>query len=298
MGRTLVARLARMGAEGVGLLVVLLWTTNALAAYSCSVAVTSISVFFNPSGTTVSTSGSWTISCTKAAGDSASMPWSLSAGDGLHFQNPNRRVQLSGSYYAYNLYTSSPFGGNNRWSTNPPASRVFSGNLGFGAALFATTSGTYYMEIQAPQAAGPAGTYTDSLGALLTYGPSSLTTPASFNVSVNTQPSCTIAAPANLLFNYTSFQGTAATPSVNFTVNCTTGLPYTIALDSVGPITDNAVNLTYTLGLSAASGTGGGIDQIYQVNGSMAAGQSGTCGAAFCTNAAATNKTRTITITY
>jgi hypothetical protein len=42
-------------------------------------------------------------------------------------------------------------------------------------------------------------------------------------------------------------------------------------------VTDDAVNLAYTLGLSATTGTGSGVDQAYSVTGTMALGQAGTC---------------------
>jgi hypothetical protein len=63
-------------------------------------------------------------------------------------------------------------------------------------------------------------------------------------------------------------------------------------------VTDDAVNLAYTLGLSATTGTGSGVDQAYSVSGSMALGQAGTCLTAACTNAAATNKVRTLYVVY
>jgi len=274
------------------------WPALALAAYSCSVTVSSISAFYNPVGSTLVTSAGFTISCTRTLGDPTSMAWTLWADNGVNAQGNSRRVQFSGSYYLYDLFTSPGVNPNTQWKTGPNL-REFSGNLVFGAAsTFATTSGVYYLEAVAPQTVGPAGTYTDSLVATLTYGPTSATAVAGFAINLTTLTSCTLTPPTNLTFNYTSFQGAAATPSANYTVNCTTGLPYTMALDNVGPITDNAVNLTYTLGLSAAGGTGTGATQTFSVNGNMAAGQAGSCGAALCTNAAATNKTRTITVTY
>jgi spore coat protein U-like protein len=274
------------------------WPALAHAAYSCTVTVGSISTFYNPVGSTLVTSAGFTISCTRTAGDPSSMAWTLWADTGANPQGNNRRVQLTGSYYLYNLYTSSSLNANTQWLSGPNQ-REFSGNLNFtGGSLFATTNGVYFLEVAAPQTVGPAGLYTDNLTATLTYGPTSQVAVGAFSINLTSITSCTLTPPTNLVFNYTSFQGAAATPSANFTVNCTTGLPYTMALDNVGPITDNAVNLTYTLGLSAAGGTGTGATQTFTVNGNMAAGQPGTCGAALCTNAAATNKTRTITVTY
>jgi hypothetical protein len=132
------------------------------------------------------------------------------------------------------------------------------------------------------------------------------TAAGTFNVVINLTSKCEInstnaatgAVINNVVFNYTAFQTTAATSTGGgFNVRCTNSLPYTLALSNSG-VTDDAVNLAYTLALSAAAGTGNGIDQAFTVNGTMAAGQAGTCATATCTNTAATNKTKTLTITY
>lgn len=119
-----------------------------------------------------------------------------------------------------------------------------------------------------------------------------------FNVNITLTSACQIStAPSAITLTYTAFQGTAATGSTPFGVKCTNTLPYTMALDS-GATTDNAVNLAYTTTLSAASGTGTGIEQSYSVTATIASGQAGTCATTSCTNAAATNKQRTLTVTY
>jgi hypothetical protein len=58
------------------------------------------------------------------------------------------------------------------------------------------------------------------------------------------------------------------------------------------------VNLSYTLGLSAAGGTGSGVAQAFNVTGTMGANQSGTCATASCTNAASTNAVQTLILNY
>lgn len=126
-----------------------------------------------------------------------------------------------------------------------------------------------------------------------------------FNVSITLTSKCEInstaastgAVVSDIALAYTSFQTTAATGSTSFNVRCTNSLPYTLALDAT-TVTDQALNLDYSLSLSSAGGTGNGTDQAYTVNASMAGGQSGTCATTTCTNAASTNKQRTLTITY
>jgi hypothetical protein len=87
-------------------------------------------------------------------------------------------------------------------------------------------------------------------------------------------------------------------------MKCTNTMPYKIGFTNTATpattdaVTDDAVNLAYTLGLSATTGTGSGVDQAYTVTGTMAAAQAGTCLTATCTNTAATNKTRTIYVVY
>jgi len=144
------------------------------------------------------------------------------------------------------------------------------------------------------------------LASLLTAPAHAATASGTFDVVINLTSKCEInstnastgAVINNVVFNYTSFQTAAATSTGGgFNVRCTNSLPYTLALNNSG-VTDDAVNLAYTLSLSAASGTGNGSDQAFTVNGSMAAGQAGTCATGTCTNTAATNKTKTLTITY
>jgi hypothetical protein len=136
---------------------------------------------------------------------------------------------------------------------------------------------------------------------LVVMMPSALaaTATGTFNVVINLTGVCQLNTINDLTFNYTSFQVPSATPTSTFNVKCTNLLPYTVALDSTS-ITDNAVNLAYTLALSAGGGTGNGGNQSFTVNGTMAGGQSGDCATlgGVCTNATATNKTRTLTVTY
>jgi spore coat protein U-like protein len=112
-------------------------------------------------------------------------------------------------------------------------------------------------------------------------------------VKVTLTSACTLTtAPTDVIFTYTSFQGTAATASTTYGVQCTNTLPYTMALDTTA--TNTVAGLTYALALSAASGTGNGAAQSYTINGTMASGQGGTCALGSCTGTEA----RVLTITY
>lgn len=122
-----------------------------------------------------------------------------------------------------------------------------------------------------------------------------------FDVDITLNTACQMStAPTNVSFTYTAFAASAVSSTGgDFGVQCTSNLTYTLALDSTS-VTDDATNLAYTLALSSASGTGNGAAQNYTIAGSMASGQAGSCAAsgASCTNLAATNKTRTLTVTY
>jgi spore coat protein U-like protein len=136
------------------------------------------------------------------------------------------------------------------------------------------------------------------------------TASGTFNVNVTLTSVCSLSAITAVDFAYTSFQGGVANATNGgYTVSCTNSLPYTFGLQAgtgaLTPpgsgtinVTDNAVNLAYTLGLNAAGGTGNGAAQSYNITGTMAAGQGGTCAAASCTNAAATNRTHTLIVNY
>ncbi len=134
-------------------------------------------------------------------------------------------------------------------------------------------------------------------------------TSGTFNVNVTLTSSCTLAAVTDLAFAYTSLQpGVSNATGGGFSVSCTNTLPYTFGLFSGTPgtppgaatisVLDNAVNLNYSLGLSAAGATGNGAAQPFSVTGTMAPAQAGTCATASCTNAAATNKTHTLIVNY
>jgi len=109
---------------------------------------------------------------------------------------------------------------------------------------------------------------------------------------VLTSNTCQITTPpGNINFTYTSFQNTAATSGTTFASRCTTGLPYTMALDATS---GNLLGLTYTLSLPVAAATGTGVDQTFNIDGSIAASQSGVCTTATCVD----TQSRTLTISY
>src|SRR5258708_26813365 len=94
-------------------------------------------------------------------------------------------------------------------------------------------------------------------------------TSGTFTVNITLTSVCTLSAIANVAFAYTSFQvGAQPATGGNFTVTCTSTLPYTFGLQAgngaavppgtatLAPITDNSGgNLAYPLRLAAAGCT-------------------------------------------
>lgn len=133
-------------------------------------------------------------------------------------------------------------------------------------------------------------------------------TSATFNVDITLTSTCTVSAITNVAFAYTSFGALANSTGGGFTVTCTNTLPYTFGLQTgtgapTPPgnasinVTDDAVNLAYTLNAPAGA-TGDATAQGHTISGTMAAGQSGDCAGATCSNAAATNRTHTLIVNW
>jgi len=266
------------------------WETQ--AAVTCSVSVTSISTNYVPTAPTETVvTGSYTVSCTRLASDANTFNWELGADNGQQPSGQTNRVVLNGAFYSYELFRSSNHSQPNRWRDNN-AGRI-SGTANFGASLTASQNGAFDLLLTALQPVQAAGTYTDLVTATLrNAATTAMLSQTTFNVSVNTTATCSLSSPpGSVNFAYTSFQPGAAAASTSFGVTCTTALPYTMALDATA---GTLVGLSYSLALSQTGGTGTGAAQTYSINGSIAAGQVGTCASASCS----ASQTRTLTITY
>ncbi|MDO8778785.1 MAG: hypothetical protein Q7K57_60715 [Burkholderiaceae bacterium] len=127
---------------------------------------------------------------------------------------------------------------------------------------------------------------------------------ASVTVTINLTSKCVFGTVAPVVFNYTSFGAAATATGGTFNMKCTNTMPYKLGFTNAptpaasDSVTDDAVDLAYTLNLSATTGAGSGVDQAYTVTGSMAPGQAGTCLTGSCTNAGAINKVRTLYVVY
>ena len=273
-------------------LALLLAAMNATAAVTCNVTVTAITVVYDPTSATQNvTTGSYTISCTRASGDPNTFAWQLGVDNGLAPRGGGgNRVTLGKATYNYDTYRTSPYSAGTLWGDT--ATTRFTGTLNFGASLTASTTGSFDIVMAGGQKPQPAGTYTDTVTATLRDGAGVAINTTTFNVTVLTISTCQLSVPpGDVSMTYTSFQAGAASGSSSFGVRCTTGVPYTMALDATS---GTVLGLTYTLALSASSGSGIGETQTYNINGSIAANQGGTCGTGVCTG----SQSRTLTITW
>ena len=155
-------------------------------------------------------------------------------------------------------------------------------------------TGTYCFRIPGSQTtAVPSPSYSDTVTISVRANNSAglLLGQDTFNLGTSVNAACDFPlSPTLMTINYTSF-GPAQPGTSNFQLRCTNTTTYTMALDATS---GTALGLNYSVAVSAPSGTGSGVAQPYTVDGSVAAGQSGTCNTTLCT----TTQTRVLTITY
>jgi len=117
-------------------------------------------------------------------------------------------------------------------------------------------------------------------------------------VSVTLNTSCSIGTPTALTTTYTANQAGAAVWSGGaYSVTCTNGVVYTMAIGGTSGTTGTLLGLNYSLALSSAGSTGTGSAQNYSVIGTMAGSQTGSCGSATC-NASSAAGDHTVVVTY
>ena len=145
------------------------------AAVTCTVSVTPVTVVYDPTSAVQNeTTGSYTISCARAAGDPNTFAWQLGVDDGLQPGAGTNRVQLTpGQRYFYDTYRTL----GNLWSDTAPTR--FTGTLSFGAS--------FLIVMPASQTAQPAGTYTDTVTATLRDGAGTAINTTTFGVTVLTR---------------------------------------------------------------------------------------------------------------
>lgn len=291
----------------LGLLVLLSFFHVSQAAVFCSVTSPGFSTAYVTANTATNvTATSFSVTCTKdAVGRRATstVSYQVTAGNGLNASGTQNRAVKAGAFINYTV------------STVPTCATAWKGTTvlptiaaSFVMAMNTTVTNTYTFYGCIPPlqvATAPVGNYTDTVtmaiaraggggGGRVTY------TSGSFPVTIVAPSTCTLTTPpTNLAFSYTAFRPTAALTSATYGVTCSTLLPYTMSLDTtIGVVTGLnytlALNTLATGGASPLASVGTGVAQSFFINGSMAAGQAGTCNTATCTGA----QVRTLTITY
>lgn len=270
------------------LFVLLLAAAGAQAAITCSVASGGFAAAYDPANPATNiTQTNFTVTCTRGlAGDPTSVNYSIAVDNGLYANGVNNRAAYLANRIRYDVYRDSSC--TSKWK----GTTTISGTITFVGTGTVTQQGNYWGCITAAQTGLAAGIYTDSVAVTMTYGPApSLVAVTSFGVSIGTPATCSVSAPpGDIVFDYLAL-GPAVNPSTTFGVTCTYALPYTMALDVAGA---TVVGLAYTLALSSPGSVGTGSQQTYSINGSMAAGQPGTCAAGTCSG----SRVHAVTISY
>jgi spore coat protein U-like protein len=289
-------------------LAVTLFCVAPLAAEAAICNITSVSaintVYDETIGSDSVTTGSWSMICTREASDAAAtFNWSVGANNGTHAAGAQPRAAFFFFFFLnYEPYriVGGPYNAANRWADACGGTPTrFTGTLTWtgGTGSTVTVTRPFDLRIQAGQ--NPLNApYTDTITLTPRAACPSVTalgSTGSMSVTIYASSRCAISVPpGNVNFTYTSFQGTASNASTTYGVSCTNGLPYTMRLDGAGPpFSYSLLGLTYTLALPA-SATGTGLTQTHTINGSIAAGQSGTCATAVCNG----TQTRTLTISW
>ena len=275
-------------------LILFFTTSHAQAVITCTGPVSSgFSTAYTPTGVVPNTTqGTVTFSCTRSAvGDPTSVI--LASSSGLNPTGTIARAQLGANFIQYDGYKDSAC--SSLW-TNPTIANSIPVTL-LPVTISQPVTVSFWGCITLSGQVVPAGTYTDSvqMGVFSTIG-APLSPQPFFSVSILNPAVCSITSIQNIAFGtYVAFQITAlVSPVANAVVNCTSKLPYTMALDTTSGV---VIGLNYSLATSWTAGSqlrGTGPGQTYTITGTMPSGQAGTCSTSSCSG----SDTRTLTITY
>ena len=277
----MIRALFRLAAAGA----LALLSNAAFAAITCNITSPGVTLAYPANSAPVIAQTSFTVTCVRSLStDPTSISYSVTVNNGLNPNGINNRAFSGTNALKYDVYKDSTC--STTWKGSQSISDSITTLSGFTPSSKTTPFWGCVVTAQSPAA----GTYTDTVTMTLSYGTS--TAANTFTVSIATPASCTVnTPPGNIAFGTYVAMGAAVNASTNVTVTCTNYLPYTMSLDAgVGVVT----GLQYTVALSSTSSTGTGVAQTHTINGSLPAGQAGTCSGATCSGSQA----RTLTITY
>ena len=270
------------------------WSSWAGATLSCTAPVsTGFSTAYAAVGAVPNVSqGTVSFNCTRsAAGDATSIL--LTANNGAHASGVQNRAQ-NGSRILYEAYKDSACAA--LWTSLVTSDFWLLSLVNILGSQSVSVS--YWGCITVAGQVVAARTYTDAVTMqVLDTTPQrrALSAKSTFPVSITSPATLAItAAPGNVAFVYTAF-GPAVNASTSFVTTGSLNLPYTMALDADSGV---ASGLNYTLTIdsqpSPVSARGSGAAQTHTINGTMPAGQAGTCSTGECSS----SQVRTLTITY
>ena len=243
---------------------------------------------------TTSTSTTVSGSCTRVGGPGG-MSYTVAAGTGLNPSGGSNRARFGTNYINYAVTTDA--GCSTTWNGANLFTFVFSGN----PAAPSPQSRTYYGCVSAGQYVA-ALTYSDTVIMTTTNPIGGAASTNTFPVSITVASRCTmINAPGAIAFTYTAF-GAAQTANTTYRIVCNSLLPYSADIGGGASGSGVVSGLNYSLGIDTSgsggsnplASTGTGTTQTFYINGSMAAGQAGTCASGTC----AGTVPRTLTVTY
>jgi spore coat protein U-like protein len=287
------------GLAGLALLLsAMFFQTAAQAAISCNISALGITSGYPPnSPTIITTQASYSITCTRGLlSDPTTTSYSVKVSNGLQPTGQNNNAAFGANRIRYDFYTNSTCGTQWKGGTTVPSP---AGTITMSGLTSTTVTQNFWSCVPALQAPA-AGTYTDTVTMTPTYSAGVVGGAGTVAVTIITPAVCTIStAPGTVNFGTYVALGGAVTASATFGSTCSNSLPYTISLDANSGV---IAGLNYSLVLNTVSNggantlnsTGTGAAQTFFINGTMAAGQAGTCATGTCSG----TQTRTLTITY
>lgn len=251
-------------------------------------------------GSTPNIQANFTITCTRGlATDPTTLNYSVTVNNGGNNKGVNNfaKITTGTATLGYDTFTTSCL---SLWKN----STTISGTVTWTTTGTSTDTRTFWLCVNLPQTLTAQGAYTDSVTMTASFnGTQSVS--GDIPVTFYAPAFCNIAsAPGNITLTYPSFSTGAIAQNTTFATQCTTSLPYTLAIAPVsGAIVGVSYQMTVVAGGAAGSPTctgaqcsvtGTGINQPFTITATAPAGQPGTCATGTC----AGTQVHTLTITY
>lgn len=307
-------RIMRLGIIPLAALLMSMLHQNAQAQISgCTVTATGVTGIYTVSSA-LDLQGQFQVTCNRASTSSSLGPYRLYLGinqgetavtgrNMLRQQTTNSAAtRLAYSIFRNSTYQGSWTDGNGQASGNTTGGLLHTFSFS-GSSLSYSQTFPYYFRVAAGITGKVAGIYDDEqvriqVRNVALTGPVNGNSGTQLNTALFTTNASILSrcyffsAPTTLSMNYVAFSPVVVTGSNNFGVNCTLSTPYSMALSATSGV---LVGLNYNLALSQTSAVGTGFTQNFNVNGSIAPGQAGTCSTGTCSG---TSSPFTVTITY